>query len=234
MTSADDSAEAVMRGSADNLQPPPVAEAVARAEHTRDAPHPASTAQPRSRGRLVLVAVSVAAAIAVVAFAAGRLSDRGAATTTAAARPTVGAAAAGLAPACPPAVPVLEGSPLAAKGTTSKPLAVQAGQQLALKARIPAPDSNHRLLSFAIYLFPPGVDTHDPAKAVSHSPVQELTPDQQSISPVLPVPTGLAAGTYNAVGYATWPGPSICGVPNPADSTVVGTEWEDLGSIVIN
>ena len=215
-------------------------EVIAPPEHTRNSPPPPSPARPGSRGRLVLVAAATAVVTAAVVMVADRLPDRSAATATKPARP---AAPAGLAPACPPAPPVLQGSPLvakgtvakgtAAKGTAAKPLAVQAGQRLALIARIPAADSNHRLLSFAIYLFPPGVDTHDPANAVSHSPVLELTPSEQSLSPVLPVPTGLAAGTYTAVGYATWPGPSLCGIPNPPDSTAVGTEWEDLGSVVV-
>jgi hypothetical protein len=241
MTSADDAAKAAMRAFADSLQPPPVADIIARAEHTRDAPDPPSAARPRSRGRLVLVlaAASVAAAIAVVAIAAARLPDRGATTATAATQPTASTAVVGMAPGCPPGLPELEGPPLAVDGKASKPRAVEAGQQLTLTARIPASDPDRRLLSFTIYLMPPGEDikgavASERAKAVSHSPVVQLTPDQQRVSTVLQIPTGLAPGTYNVVGYATYPGPSLCGFPNPTDAKEGGATMGTLGSVVIN
>ena len=228
MTSADDAAKAVMRAYADTLQPPPVADIIARAEQTRDAPDP-----PRARGRLVLVAASVAAAIAVAAIAADRLPHRGTTTTTAATPPTTSTAVARMAPLCAPAPPVLEGSPLVAKVTSSKPLAVRAGQELTLTSRIPTPDSHNPLLSFTIYLFPAGANTSFPANAVAYSRAMQLTPDQQSVTAVLSIPAGLAPGTYDVVGYSTWPGPSICGVPNPVDSTMVGTSVDGLGSIAV-
>lgn len=241
MTSADDAtkdntAKAVMRGYADNLQPPPVADIIARAEHTHDIPHPPSTARPRSHGPLVITAASVAAAIAVVttavvAIAADRPPDRGA---TAATQPTTSTGAGRMAPGCPPSLPLLEG-PHATDGTLAKPVAARAGQRLTLTARIPASDPDRPLLSFTAYLMPPGASTNNErARAVAHSPVLRLTPDQQRVSPVLQIPTGLAPGTYDIVGYATWPFPSVCGVKNPANSTQVGTMWGVLGSVVIN
>lgn len=230
MTSADEAAKAATRAYADNLQPTPVADAIARAEHTRYASHPPSSARSRSRGRLVLAAASVAAAIAAVAIAAHRQPDRGA---TAATQPTASTGVGRMAPACPPGLPVLKG-PLAADGTASKPIAVVAGQQLSLPARIPASEPDRRLLSFTIYLMPPGADMNERARAVSQSPVQRLRPGQESVSPILQIPTRLAAGTYDVVGYATWPGPSLCGVANPAESTQVGSIWGVLGSVVIN
>jgi hypothetical protein len=249
MTSVEDTARAVMRAYADSLQPPPVADIIARAEHTRDAPHPPSTARPRSRGRLVLAAASVAAAIAVVAIAADRLPDRGAtvATQPTATQPTAtqptASTAARAAPGCPPGLPVLEG-PLAVDGTLSKPITVDAGQQLTLPARILPSDPDRPLLSFTIYLLPHGVDMNErdkalsagrrPAGSVSQSPVLRLAPDQQRVSPVVQIPTGLAPGTYDVVGYATFPSPSVCGVANPADSTHVGGIWGVLGWVVIN
>jgi hypothetical protein len=243
MTSADDAAKdhaakAVMRAYADNLQPPPVADIIARAEHTRDALHPPSTARPRSRGRIVLAAASVAATIAVatiavIAIAADRPPDRGA---TAAPQPTTSTGAVRMAPGCPPGLPLLEG-PLNIEGMLAKPIAAKAGQQLTLPARIRPSDPDRPLLSFTIYLLPhdePGANMNERDKAVAQSPVLRLTPDQQRVSPVLQIPTGLAPGTYDVVGYATWPGPSVCGVKNPAHSTPVGRSWGVLGWVVIN
>ena len=235
MTSADDRAKAVIRAYADSLQPPPVADIIARAEHTRDAPHPPSAARPRSRGRIVLAAASVAAAIAVVAIAADRLPDRGAtvATQPTATQPTASTGVGRMAPGCPPGLAVLEG-PLNVDGTLSKPIAAKAGQQLTLPARILPSDPDRPLLSFTIYLMPPGVDMHERDKVVSQSPVLRLAPGQQRVAPVVQIPAELAPGTYDVVGYATWPGPSLCGVANPADSTQVGSSWGVLGSVVIN
>jgi hypothetical protein len=235
MTSADDRAKAVIRAYADSLQPPPVADVIARAEHTRDAPHLPSAARPRSRGRIVLAAASVAAAIAVVAIAADRLPDRGAtvATQPTATQPTASTGVGRMAPGCPPGLAVLEG-PLNVDGTLSKPIAAKAGQQLTLPARILPSDPDRRLLSLTIYLMHPGANENERAKAVAKSPVLPLTPHQERVSPIVQIPTGLAAGTYDVVGYATWPGPSLCGVANPADSTQVGSSWGVLGSVVIN
>jgi hypothetical protein len=246
MTSADDAARAVMRAYADSLRPPPVADIVARAEHTRDAPHPPRAVHSRSRGRLVLAAASVAAAIAVVAIAAYRPPDRGAtaATQPAATQPTASTGMNRMAPACPPGLPLLEG-PHNIDGTLSKPIPAQAGQQLTLAAQIPAHAPDRPLLSFMIYLMPSGTGKDVPAvgvppekrgKAVSQSPVLRLAPDQQRVAPVLQIPAGLAPGTYDVVGYATFGGPSLCGVPNPADSpqVEVGRMWGVLGSVVIN
>lgn len=228
MTSADDTAKAVMRTYADNLQPPPVAEIIARAEHTRENPHPPSTARPRSRGRLVLAAASVAAAIAAVAIAADQLPDRDTtvATQPTATQPTASTGANRMAPGCPPGDPTLEG--------LAKSIAARAGQQLTLPVQIPATQPDRPLLSFTIYLTPPGTQMTELDKAVSQSPVQRLTPDQQRVSQIVQIPTGLAPGTYDIVGLTTWPGPSLCGVKNPADSTQVGRSWGVLGSVVIN
>lgn len=227
MTSADDTAKAVMRTYADNLQPPPVAEIIARAEHTRENPHPPSTARPRSRGRLVLAAASVAAAIAAVAIAADQLPDRDTtvATQPTATQPTASTGANRMAPGCPPGDPTLEG--------LAKSIAARAGQQLTLPVQIPTTQPDRPLLSFTIYLTPPGTQMTELDKAVSQSPVQRLTPDQQRVSQIVQIPTGLAPGTYDIVGLTTWPGPSLCGVKNPADSTQVGRSWGVLGSVVI-
>jgi hypothetical protein len=233
MTSADDRAKAVMRAYADNLQPPPVTDVIARAERTRDVPQPPSAARPRSRGRILLAAASVAAAVAVVAIAADRLPDRGTTGATVAPQPTASTGGGRMAPGCPPGLPVLDG-PLAVDGTLSRPIAAEPGQQLTLPARIPASDPDRRLLSFTIYLLPSGVDMNERARAVSVSPVLRLEPDQERVSPVLQIPTGLAPGTYDVVGYATFPSPSVCGVANRPDETEVASIWGVLGSVVIN
>jgi hypothetical protein len=238
MTSADDAAKdnaarAVMRTYADNLQPPPVADIIARAEHTPDAPHPPGTARPRGRGPLVVAAAAVAATIAVVTIAvatANRAPDRGATTAT---QPTPSTGPLRAAPGCPPGLPLLEG-PKTIEGTLAKPIAAKAGQQLTLPARIRPSGPDRPLLTFTVYLLPPGADMNERAKAVAQSAVLRLTPHQRRVSPVLHLPTGLAPGTYDIVGYATWPTPSLCGVTNPAHSTEVGTIWGILGSVLIN
>jgi hypothetical protein len=235
MTSADeaakdDAAKAVMRTFADNLQPPPVADIIARAEHCPDAPHPPSAARPR--GRLVLAAASVAA-IAAVAIAADRGPDRGATVTT---QPSASAGVPRMAPACVPALPVLDG-PRTIEGILSKPIQAKAGQQLNLTALFTSPAAPDRqLLSFTVYLLPTGADlTTERAKVVARSPILRLTPGQQRVSPVvLPIPTALAPGTYDIVGYGTFPGPSICGLTNPDPSTEGMHEWGVLGSVLIN
>jgi hypothetical protein len=226
MTSADDKARAVLRAYADNLQPPPVAEIIARAEHTPDAPHPPSTARPRSRGRLVLAAAAVVAAIAAVAIAADRLPDRDATVAT---QPTASTGANRMAaPGCPPGLPMLEGGPHTVDGTLVKPIAAKPGQQLTLPARIPT-QPDRRLLSFRLYL-----KLHGTNLTVSQSPILRLTPDQQRVSPVLQIPTGLAPGTYDIVGSATFPSPSLCGPTNSADSTQTGAIWGVLAWVVVN
>jgi len=103
-----------------------------------------------------------------------------------------------------------------------------------LTSKIPASDSHHRLLSFTVYLFPHGAQMQDPAGAAARSQVMQLASGQQSVSPVLQIPTGLPPGTYDVTGTSTYQGPSICGVANPPDSTMVGTQWQNLGSVVIN
>jgi hypothetical protein len=229
MTSADDKARAVLRAYADNIQPPPVAQIIARAEHTRENPRPPSTARPRSRRRLVLAAASVAAAIAAVAIAADQLPnpDATVATEPTATQATASTGANRMAPGCPP------GGPTLAEGL-AKSIAAQAGQQLTLPVQIPATEPDRPLLSFTIYLTPPGTQMNELYKVVAQSPVQRLTPDQQRVSPVLQIPTGLAPGTYDIMGLTTWPGPSLCGVKNPADSTQVGGSWGVLASVVVN
>ncbi len=72
------------------------------------------------------------------------------------------------------------------------------------------------------------------AKAVAQSPVLRLTPQQRRVSPVLHLPARLAPGTYDIVGYATWPSPSLCGATNPTPYTRVGSIWGVLGSVLIN
>lgn len=238
MTSADDAAKddaakVVMRTYADNLQPPPVADIITRAEHTPDAPHPPSTARPRGRGPLVIAAASVAATIAVVTIAvatANRAPDRGAATAT---QPTPSSPPVRMAPGCPPGLPLLEG-PKTIEGTLAKPITAKAGHQLTLPARIRPAGPDRPLLTFTIYLLPPGADMNERAKAVAQSPVLRLTPQQRRVSPVLHLPARLAPGTYDILGYATWPGPSLCGVTNPAEPQYVGTIWGVLGSVLIN
>ncbi len=231
----DDAAKTIMRTYADSLQPPPVADIIARAEHTASAPQPPSTARPRGRGPLVIAAASVAVTIAVVtiavaAIAANRAPDRGAATAT---QPTPSAGDVRMAPACPPGLPLLEG-PKTIEGTLAKPIAAKAGQQLTLPAEIRRSGPDRPLLTFTIYLLPPGADMNERAKAVTQSPVLRLTPHQTRVSPTLQLPIGLPPGTYDIVGYATWPTPSLCGLTNPAHSTQVGTIWGVLGSILIN
>jgi len=69
---------------------------------------------------------------------------------------------------------------------------------------------------------------------VAQSPELRLAPGQRQVSPVLRIPAGLAPGTYHILGYATFPGPSLCGVTNPPDSTQVGATWGFLGSVVVD
>jgi hypothetical protein len=71
-------------------------------------------------------------------------------------------------------------------------------------------------------------------EAVSRSAVLRLAPDQHRVSSVLQIPAGLAPGTYDILGYGTYPSPSLCGVTNPADSTEVGSERAVLGWVVIH
>src|SRR5262245_14845831 len=164
----DDAAKAIMRTYADNLQPPPVADIIARAEHTPDAPHAASPDRPRGRGPLVVAAASVAATIAVVTIAvttANRAPDPGAAT---AAQPTPSTTPVRMAPACPPDLPMFEG-PKTIEGTLIKPIAAKAGQQLTLPARIQPSDPDRPVLTFTIYLLPPGADLNERAPSVPDS-----------------------------------------------------------------
>ncbi len=148
----DDAARAVMRSYADNLQPPPIADIIARAEHTPDAPHPPNTARPRGRGPLVIAAASAAATIAVVTIAvatANRAPDRGATGTTAATQPTPSTGDVRMAPGCPPGLPLLEGPK--AEGTQTKPITAKAGQQLTLSTRIRPSGPDRPLLTFTIF-----------------------------------------------------------------------------------
>lgn len=230
MTSTDDKAKAVMRAYADSLQPPPMAEVIARSGHTQDARYASRPERPRSRGRLVLAAASVAAAITVGVIASDRLPDPGASSAI---HPTPTIEAARMAPGCPPGLPLLEGASTV-EGKLAKPIAAVAGQQLALTTQIPATAPDRSLLSFTIYIVPPGTNMNERTKAVAQSPVLKLALDQKRLSPVVQIPTSLAPGTYDIVGYATWPGPSLCGFANPADSTQVGSSWGVLGSVVIN
>jgi hypothetical protein len=112
----------------------------------------------------------------------------------------------------------------------------KAGERLSLTTLfISAAAPDRRLLSFRMYLLPPGSDLMaDRGKVVSQSAVLRPVPDQQRNSlMVLPIPTGLAPGTYDIVGYGTFPSPSICGRTNPDPSTEGMHEWGVLGSVVI-
>ncbi|WP_256794777.1 hypothetical protein [Terrabacter sp. Ter38] len=78
------------------------------------------------------------------------------------------------------------------------------------------------------------MDDRERSKAVAQSSELKLAPDQRSVSPEVAIPIGVAAGTYDIVGYATWPFPSVCGVKNPVDSPEgPGSSWGVLGSVVI-
>lgn len=231
MTSADNRAKAVMRAYADNLRPPPVADIIARADDTPAAQQLSATAPPRFRGHLVLATASVAAAVAGVAVVVAWLPDQGTTGATGAPQPSASTAAVRMAPACPPDLPVLEG-PFAADGKAARPSA-EPGQQLTLPAKITVTESDRRLLTFQVYLLPSGADMNERDQAVARTAVMEVSPNQARISPVLQIPTGLAPGAYDLVGYATFPSPSLCGVANKADSTQVGTIWGVLGSVVI-
>lgn len=72
------------------------------------------------------------------------------------------------------------------------------------------------------------------ATILSSSPVLEPRGSRQPISTTLPIPADLAAGAYDIVGVATWPGPSVCGVTNPPDAPTTGTSRGVIGSIVIS
>jgi hypothetical protein len=232
MTSTDDAAKTIMLTYADNLQPPPVADIIARAEHTPDAPHPPDTARPRRRGPLVIAAASVTVAVAatmvVLAIATNRPPDRDPVAATQP-TPSTGPFAA---PGCPPGLPVLEG-PFAARGAASKPVPVEPGQQLTLRSRILDWGQDRPLRTYAVYLLPARAYMTEPANAVAQSPVLRLSPHQQHVAPVLQIPTGLAPGKYNLYGYATWPSPSLCGVKNPPHSTQIGMSWGGVGAVVI-
>lgn len=229
MTSADEKVQAAMRAYADSLQPPPVADVIARAEDEQDNPQPISRSRPRPRRPLLLAAAAALAALAVVAIAADQLTDR---DTTAAPKSVPSTSAVGMAPACPPGLPVLEGI-LTEEGTLAKPIEAKAGQQLALTARIPAADPDRRLRSFQTYLLPTGADTNELDQAVAKSPALRLQPGQESVTATVQIPAGLTPGTYDIVGYATFPSPSVCGVKNRADQTQLGSIWGVLGSVVI-
>lgn len=238
MTSSDDTARTIMRAYADTLTPPPVADVIARAERAPDAPPSPVTARPRPRGRLVLASASAAAAAAAAAITVINLivsqpPDRDA---TAAIPPTTSTAVARAAPGCPPGLPLLDG-PHDIEGRRSTPIQAKAGQPLTLPSQIQATDPDRPLLTFKIYLTPPGPHGIEdkPAHAVATSPVLQLKPDHQRVAPVVPIPAGLTPGTYNIVGYGTYPAPSLCGVKNPAASSAGhGTIRGVLGWVVIN
>jgi periplasmic divalent cation tolerance protein len=158
---------------------------------------------------------------------------RGTTGATAATQPTLSTAVGRRAPACPPGLPLLDVGPLNIEGQLAKPIVAAAGQQLTLPARIPPTEPDRRLLTFQIDLMLPGVDMRQRSNAVAQSPVVRLTPDQERVSPVVQIPTGLPPGTYEIVGSATWPSPSLCGVTNPPDSTEVGHSRGVLGLLVI-
>jgi hypothetical protein len=209
MTSADDKARAVLRAYADNIQPPPVTEIIARAEGTREDSHQFSTSRPRARGRFVLAAASVVAAVAVAAVAANQLPGS---DTTVVAQPSPSIAVntstgeIRMAPGCPPPDPVLaEGS--------AKSVGARAGQQLTLPIQVPAAAPDRPVLNFTIYLAPSGALTAGLDKAVAQSSLQRLTADQRRASVDVQIPAGLAPGTYDIWGVTTYRGPSVCGFP---------------------
>lgn len=228
-TTKDDAVRTAMRAYADNLQPPAVADVMGRAERTQDTSD--SLGNVRQRRRRPLVFAAAAVAIAVIAVGSNQMLDGGTADVPAVTQPAASTGPAA-APGCPPALPLLD-EPLDVEGKALKPIMAAAGEQLTVTARIRPSDLDRRLLSFALYLLPPGADMNELARAVAQSAIVPLTPDQQSASPVLQIPAELPPGTYDLVGAATYPGPSLCGVKNPADSTQIGTTRGVLVSVVI-
>lgn len=237
MRPGEEAARAAIRAYADSVEPPPVTAVIDRARKAEDAGHMRSTILPRRRrDRVPIISVAAAAAaivviaaVAVAVLDAGRDGDRG---TTTATRPTASTGSTGMAPGCPPGLPVLE-APVAGESASAPP-SVEAGKPLALVVRIPATDPDRRLLSVQFFLMPAGADINKQDEALSQSSLVQLTPDTERVSQDLQVPAGLAAGTYDLVGHTTWPGPSLCGVENPADSTQIGSSWGVLGSVVVD
>ena len=240
MTSTEDRARAVMRAYADTVQPPPLGEVLDRAGRTASAQKSGLYRMRQSPWRLTLAAAGLTAIAGVVGVSYGIGRDSNAGFSAPGVAATSSQAHAGrvarLAPGCPPGLPLLEG-PHNLEGVLSKPLAAIAGQSLTLPAQILPHDSDRPLLTFQIYIMPHGLnmDDRERDKAVAQSAVLKLEPDQTSVSPIVPNPTGLAAGTYDVVGYATWPFPSVCGVKNPVDSPEgPGSSWGVLGSVVVS
>lgn len=232
MTSTDSAAREIMRAYADSLQPPPVADVLARAEDFSGTAPPAPTAGLRSSRTLVILSLAAAGAAAVVG--AVSLANNGHGDQGSTAEPGVTAAprAGGMAPGCPPALPVVTGL-AAADGTTAKVFAAAPGQRVTVLAELPDANPDRRLLSFRIDLLPVGADIHDGSQPVSESASLALAPGQQHVSPELRIPEGTAPGSYNLIGHATWPGPSLCGVPNPAGATQIGSSDGIVGSIIV-
>jgi hypothetical protein len=219
MTSADDEARAVLRAYAGTLEPPPVAEVIARAERT------APAARHLPRGRLVLVGAAVVAVLGGAAVAA-RPADRDPTVSPGPVATTRGDSRMG--PGCPPGLPLLDGP-----GTAVKPITARAGQRLTLTFRIDSYLADRPLHSFLVKLVGPERGTVPPIAVVSESEAVHPVPGQRRFELVLPVPAGLARGTYDIIGLGTFPSPSMCIGSNPPNPTSFGSEEGGVGRVVV-
>lgn len=226
MTPNDDQIRATMRDYASTLEPPPLADVIARAEVPEHSAVPSSGWRPRRRGRLLLAVATGIVAVAAATVVTTATTDQDTSPSAEATQP-VGAGAVG-APGCPPGLPTPDLS--LGEGRT---IAAKSGETLTIPLKVPPTNADRHLRTLMVYLMPPGIDMNERDKAIAQSAVVDLAADQQRVSPVLQIPSDLAPGTYDLIGTATWPGPSLCGAVNPADSTQTGTSWGALLSIVI-
>jgi hypothetical protein len=170
--------------------------------------------------RLVLIGASVAAAAVVVAVVVAQLPGHG--SRPAAAPATTGAAR--TAPACPALGP----RPVAA------PLRVTAGKPLDVSVEIAPARADRQITGVTLVLVPPGQGVTDPDMVLARSPELTVTAGQERLSSALPIPADLAAGRYDLVADTAFPGPSLCGVPNPATPPFYGREWVELGRVTVD
>ena len=217
MTSTEDEIRTAMSTYADALEPPPLADILARAEQP---------VRSRRSGRPVLAAALVVAVVASSAFVIDSLTNRPPLPAApAATEPTDAAAHWG--PFCGPGMPSLDW-----KLTGGKQPIIKPGRTVAIPMRLPSPQPDRRLSTFTASLVP--ADVHlSPGWPVPKSAVVRLTPNQKIVTLVFVIPEYVKPGKYNVIGTATFPSPSLCGHPNPPDSTETGSQQGGIGSVVI-
>lgn len=211
-----DQLRSAMRSYADTLEPPPLSDVLERAEQP---------VRSRRNGRLVLAAALVVAAVASSAFVISLLTNPDASAPPAATQPTGPRGL--MAPFCGPGMPSLDWTLTGGKQPDIKP-----GRTVAIPMRLPSTQPDRPLRTFTASLVPADVQL-SPGWPVPKSAVMTLTPDQKIVTLVFVIPAYVKPGTYNVIGTATFPSPSVCGHVNPPNSTETGTQEGGIGSVVI-